>query len=171
VKELLAGIIIALLPVTVTAAPQARPHVIIRTTLPPAEYDKPFNGELEIQRFATSEDIQRVCKGEGVGIACSARAVDGTKCWIFVVANNVIEKREYSLATILRHELGHCNGWKHGKKDGGRWIRADSIRTMPALPASTRWFPAYPPVVCLTPEWKPEPCKNRNESPYWVAKP
>src|SRR5262249_16256458 len=33
-----------------------------------------------------------------------------------------------------------------------------------SLPAVVRELPAYPPVVCVTPDWKPEPCKSRSAS-------
>lgn|SRR5262249_6737494 len=169
-----AAILVALSPVmAATSPPTARRVIYHITTLPPAQYDKPFEGQLEIQRFSSSEDLLRICKGEGIGVACSARLADGTKCWMFIATDKIIEKRGYTLAIVLRHELGHCNGWKHDKKDkkkdGGIWVRADNPRPMPALPASTYWLPAHPPVVCLTPEWKSEPCKNRNETQ--VAKP
>jgi hypothetical protein len=62
------------------------------------------------------------------------------------------------VALTLRHELGHCNGWI--SHDGGRTMFADTVE-MPKLPASIHELPAYPPFVCVTPDWKPQSCKDR----------
>ena len=81
----------------------------------------------------------------------------------------------------MRHELAHCNGWKHpedtnGRKfnvgdnwdeaEGAKWVVASTKASMPNLPASTKILPAFPPVVCVTPEWKQEPCAKRLEGAY-----
>jgi len=60
---------------------------------------------------------------------------------------------------VLRHELAHCNGWKHpptteGRKfnigdkwdeaEGGKWIAAITKMPKPKLPVLTRILPASP---------------------------
>src|SRR5262249_36051790 len=90
---------------------------------------------------------------------------------------DVLKRKGTNHNFTLRHELAHCNGWKHpnttnGKKfnvgdrwdeaEGAKWVPANTKVSMPKLPTSTRILPASPPVICVTPEWKPEPCKNRN---------
>jgi len=42
-----------------------------------------------------------------------------------------------------------------------------AIRPAPAqqgnLPKPVQALPSYPPVVCVAPNWKPEPCEKRRE--------
>jgi hypothetical protein len=61
---------------------------------------------------------------------------------------------------VLRHELAHCNGWPADHK-GARKVFVDSVKNMPTLPADAQVLPAYPPVMCLTPEWAMEDCAER----------
>jgi hypothetical protein len=158
-------------------------HITIRgSLLPPPKYDKPYEGELEIQFFSSSEDVQRVCPNTHTETACAARSVDGKKCQIFMATENVIKQKGGAYNFTLRHELAHCNGWNHpnttngrrfnvGEKwdeaEGGKWVAANTKVPMPKLPASTRILPASPPVVCVTPEWKPEPCEGRLSKDIW----
>jgi hypothetical protein len=163
-KALLAGVAALFLAIgTAHAASKNNPHVIVRhlTTLPPTQYDKQYSGELEIVRFSTNEEVKRVCvKGD---LACSRHMVDGSKCFITLAIDSILKARGFNPTLVLRHELGHCNDWVHGKNDGGRWLSANSAVQI-SLPAVVRELPAYPPVVCVTPDWKPEPCKSRSAS-------
>ena len=63
-------------------------------------------------------------------------------------------------ALTLRHELAHCNGWP-ADHPGAKKVQVDTKVEMPKLPASTKELPAYPPIVCVTPDWKSEPCESR----------
>jgi len=185
-KLLLTGI--AALSVLAASAAHAgqRPRVIvgkpriITTTikgvmLPPPKYDKPYDGELEIVFFSNSEDVKQACFGHD-DAACAARSVDGKKCWIRMLSENAMKHKGENYAFALRHELGHCNGWKHpnstnGRKfsagdkwdeaEGAKWIAENTKMPVPKLPASTRVLPASPPVICVTPDWQKEPCESR----------
>ena len=192
-KTLLAGI--AVLSVLSASAAHAgqRPHVvvgkpkIVYTTIrgamfPPPKYDKPYDGELEIRFFSSSEDVRGACPSTHSDAACASHSVDGKKCWIMMGTEDVIKSKGFAYAFALRHELAHCNGWKHpnttdGKKfnvgdkwdeaEGAKWVAANTKVSMPKLPALTRILPASPPVVCVTPDWQPEPCKERESKDIW----
>ena len=86
---------------------------------PPARYDHPYSGELTV-RYLTPEQVFPECarmlaevngsdRGTYPGMrGCSVRTEKGTKCSVVVV------DRTWKKATpeaILRHEIGHCNGW------------------------------------------------------------
>ena len=74
----------------------------------------------------------------------------------------VLKAAGSSYAIVLRHELGHCNGWS-GDHKKARWVFSNERLAMPELPASARELPVYPPIVCVTPDWKQESCKDRKE--------
>ena len=189
---LLAGIAVLLL-VTGTAHAGPRPQVIpgkpriitrIITVLlsPPPKYDKPYEGELEIVFFSNKDDLEGACKELRPGVhACARRTLDNKKCRIFASSEEFMKRKGRNYPFMLRHELAHCNGWKHpedtnGRKfnvgdnwdeaEGAKWVVASTKASMPNLPASTKILPAFPPVVCVTPEWKQEPCAKRLEGAW-----
>src|SRR5262249_34355468 len=104
------------------------------------------------------------------------------KCLIFIATEDVMKRKGMTYAFALRHELAHCNGWKHpnsaegktfhlgdawDKAEGGKWIAANTKVSMPKLPASTQTLPASPPTICVTPDWKPVPCESRKATTPW----
>jgi len=139
-----------------------RPHLIYFNYLPPPEYDKPFTGKLLIRRFETEEEIVEVCKGSSK-VACAARSVDGSTCHLFIAGDRVIKSHHTTWLFVLRHELGHCNGWTKAH-ERPRKVEMVDIKTV-TLPKDKEILPIHPPVVCVTPDWKQEPCKNRNVLP------
>jgi hypothetical protein len=176
-----------------SAAQAGQPHVVVGkprivtvtikgVMFPPPKYDKPYDGELEIRFFSNSEDVKLACSIGHEDTACTASSVDHKKCRIMMLTEDIIKRKGESYTLALRHELAHCNGWKHpnttnGKKfnigdrweeaEGAKWVAANTKVPMPKLPASTRILPASPPTVCVTPDWKQEPCAKRQEG-IWV---
>jgi hypothetical protein len=134
--------------------------------LPPPQYDVPYTGELTIVRVATEQDIRTLCPemnfGEFPATSCTMTPHnDRTRCYIFIASDKALKAaHNMDYVTVLRHEIGHCNGWPADHKDG-RPSSIDHRSTMPTLPASTKYLPAYPPVICVTPEWKPVSCVKR----------
>ena len=76
-----------------------------------------------------------------------------------MLTQKVLEHKGFAYNFALRHELAHCNGWKHppttggkhfdlGEKwdeaEGGKWIAADTKMAAPKLPETTRILPASP---------------------------
>jgi len=173
-KLFLAGVAVLFLATGIAHA-GPRPHInggkqTVRyfNWLPPLEYDKAFTGKLIIRRLQTEEEIEKVCKGDSK-VACTARVADGIVCLLFIGNDDVLKRNHVPYEFMLRHELGHCNGWTkdHERK---RKIVYDEGYGKATLPKDTVSLPAYPPIVCVTPDWKPEPCKNRN-TPAVVAEP
>jgi len=159
-------------------------HITIRGSLqPPSKYDVPYTGELEILYVLHSEDVQAACPDAHSDTACALVPKGSTaahepakKCRIIILTEDALKKKGYAYNFSLRHELAHCNGWWHpnttngkhfsvGEKwdevEGGKWVAADTVRPAPKLPENTRILPPPSQVVCVTLEWKQEPCKNR----------
>jgi hypothetical protein len=187
-KLLLTGVAaLSVLSASATHAGQ-RDHVVVRQVmiqtglLPPPQYDKPYNGELEIQFFSNAADVDQACKGKGESIGCTWIPADHKPCRMFLATEELAKRKGKNYAFVLRHELAHCNGWRHPKTtegqkfklgqtwdnaEGGKWIAADTKMPMPKLPVLTRILPASPPVVCVTPDWQPESCEDRKTKAFW----
>ena len=178
-----------------TGAAHARPQVIAGkpkvvvthfriSTLPPAKYDVPYEGQLEIFYYQNLETAGICDPG---ALACARPTSDHKRCVISILSPEAAKRLGINYAFSLRHELGHCNGWKHPKEskkfqegeiwkeaEGAKWIREATHVEMPKLPPSTRTLHmATSPVVCLTPDWKEEPCSERKykDEPNAWAKP
>jgi hypothetical protein len=80
--------------------------------LPPAQYDHPFDGTLTVLEDLDPEEVSRLCGGSG-NIACAAPPeVSGAhKCTIYMAEPVHIQAKGWSVETVRRHEVGHCNGW------------------------------------------------------------
>lgn len=165
-----------------------RDHVVVRQVmiptglLPPPQYDKLYDGELEIRFFSSAADVDQACKSMGEGIGCIWSSDDHKHCRMILATEDLAKRKGKNYAFVLRHELAHCNGWTHpkttegrhfnlgerwDKAEGGKWIAANTKMPMPTLSVSTRILPASPPVICVTPDWKPEPCKDREPRDIW----
>lgn len=82
---------------------------------PPAQFDKPYAGQLVVHRVPV-QDVGRQCgalfKRFGYKVSfpdhgCSSGDKDG-RCEIVLPLGPV---QLATPAAILRHEIGHCNGW------------------------------------------------------------
>lgn len=128
-----------------TVAPPPKGHHI----LPPLEYDYPYQGKLTIERVQTIEELQRACNVTKWALGCSRRYA--TSCWIALVADNVIREWGWTPELMMRHEMGHCNGW------GG-----DHAGQRPY------WEPAGAPPTgeAIKPVWKVYPKPGKDESRF-----
>ena len=180
-----AAIIAGCVVLSVLHAPGAhaaqRPHVGVgkpqvittwSTMLPPAEYDKPYTGDLRIWVIASKKELrEHYCawtaahQENWAGVACTSPPNEKKPyCEIYVGTDEIL-KAQHGLtrSVALRHELGHCNGW--GKDHAsGKKISVEA-KVDYKLPANTKWIKAYPPLVCLTPDGDEEPCSDR--TPFW----
>ena len=53
-------------------------------------------------------------------VGCAIRVADGAECLIVVGDDNILSGvGVYDSKIVLRHELGHCNGWS-GDHAGAR---------------------------------------------------
>jgi hypothetical protein len=102
-------------PTTVMLPPTLPAHV----ALPPAEFDHEYKGKLTILKEDNYVFLQYVCKDVPNAIACSYRTYDSVSgatlsCLI------MLGPAAHENAEVLRHELGHCNGWP-GDHPGARY--------------------------------------------------
>jgi hypothetical protein len=143
------------------------------TSMPPPEYDVPYIGELTIWVASSQEAMRQHCTGTyfgplGIATACAGPTKNRQRCSIWlhksIVDGKSVTGMKLSLANALRHELAHCNGWPKDHP-GGKKSYTDARAKMPELPSSTKWLPAYPPLVCITPDRTVEDCKTRR--PGW----
>lgn len=74
-------------------------------TLPPKQYDKPYKGRLHIQRLDPAL-VERLCGQQGA-VACAGPT--GPNSCRMIFPNKGYSKQ--FLDRLMRHELGHCNGW------------------------------------------------------------
>ena len=95
--------------------------------LPPQEfdYDPPYT--TNITRYTGMDDLVKSC-GRPVGtriLGCGGnRFVDGhLVCQIHIIIDESLHRYGMTYAKVLRHEMGHCNGWR-GDHSGVR-VRGD----------------------------------------------
>jgi hypothetical protein len=89
-----------------------------RQILPPVEYDRPYPGQLVVTRVATEREVVNLCPKTAFPqkLGCSYmkdRMPDGSwaKCFVIMVADDIIAAAGFTPEIVSRHELGHCNGW------------------------------------------------------------
>lgn len=106
-RALLAGL--ALL-ITSSAIAEPKKYLI----LPPVEYDHAYKGMLIVETVATREELRTQC-GAAFGpwtLGCAWRSTyPADSCRIIMVDEKVMKAFGWRRDMILRHEIGHCNGW------------------------------------------------------------
>jgi hypothetical protein len=94
---------------TVKTVP-VRPVTSQYRIFPPPEYDHYYEGDLTIKIVDTLEELREVCQLEGAQLlACSTH--NDRSCIIVMVKDEVMRTRSWTTGMLLRHEMGHCNGW------------------------------------------------------------
>ena len=85
------------------------------TTLPPAQYDVAYRGDAIIWFAAEKQDVRELCSKitdpHWSGLACALGTKDRLRCIIYRVKNDVLRAAGYHPNLVMRHEVGHCNGW------------------------------------------------------------
>ena len=79
----------------------------IPVPLPPVEYDKPFTGKLTIVHVDRRAVTGR-CHSFIEVYACAFRP-NPRNCLVVMPKKGTYS--DASMARLLRHEVGHCNGW------------------------------------------------------------
>jgi hypothetical protein len=95
-------------------------------TIPPVEYDNPYRGTWIVVRLPTIEAVKSACNKNRDVLACGGLV--GNVCLIHMVSDKVLQSRELTYAMVLRHEIGHCNGWG-ADHAGARTVKV--IKTQP----------------------------------------
>jgi|SRR6516162_1137213 hypothetical protein len=112
---------------------------------PPAEFDHYYEGDLTIKIVDTLQELHEVCQLDGENLlACSTR--NHSSCIIVMVKDEVMRQRSWTTGMLLRHEMGHCNGW------GGDHAGERSI-TWP----TSHWVQDYMRVKLPLPKPRPTP--------------
>jgi hypothetical protein len=83
-----------------------------RLILPPLEYDHDYQGEVRVVR--TPEEFRNffVCRMQThTPLGCArVNGRDGV-CTVFIAPDDVLARYGDTYSDVLRHEIGHCNGW------------------------------------------------------------
>ncbi len=88
---------------------------------PPSHYDHEYAGKLFISAENALPNLALAC-----GLpTLSCTQVPGThglasdECLILLPKRDIWDKTGISFEDLKRHEIAHCNGWRHGKIDTG----------------------------------------------------
>jgi hypothetical protein len=98
-------------PVPPTGLPPYHPMNKAYRVLPPAEYDIPYKGKLTIRTALSKEDLKLACPNAQPWTLGCAYRFNAENCLIILLADRLIREKGWSTEIMLRHELGHCNGW------------------------------------------------------------
>jgi hypothetical protein len=77
--------------------------------LPPAEFDKPYKGKLQIVKVDDYAIVHSICQNDYTKsrrVSAFACAIHTARYCLILLGPTVWDNEE-----ILRHEIGHCNGW------------------------------------------------------------
>jgi len=100
-----------------------QPMAIQELMLPPKEFDHPYEGDVEIN-YLNEKAIQVQCwparRTSTMLLACT-RALTPTRCIIWIMAKDDLDRLGWSYDIIMRHEIAHCNGWKHSTAQAADW--------------------------------------------------
>jgi hypothetical protein len=101
--------------------PYQFPRAFQERVLPPKEFDHEYDGELTI-KYMIPEDIDAQCRSAkrasgstaNRSLACTwAQQVPTKKCTIWMMTLPTLARLGWDYNIVLRHEIGHCNGWHH----------------------------------------------------------
>src|SRR5262249_27477667 len=83
--------------------------------LPPPVYDRHYEGDLTLRVVSTLEELNAVCRVGHFIQACASR--HPLNCVVYMVKDEVMREYGYNTGQLLRHEIGHCNGWPNDHPD------------------------------------------------------
>jgi hypothetical protein len=77
--------------------------------LPPAEFDRPYNGKITIETVTKDQLLAQCTSATRSSLGCS---FPGPKsCRIILVDEASMRAVGWTVEAMLRHERAHCNGW------------------------------------------------------------
>jgi hypothetical protein len=114
--------------------------------LPPPEYDYPFRGQLIAVR-KPAELMKEICPRTilPTTLACAVRFNEGKACVVIIGDDALIEKGPWPYDIILRHEVGHCNGWAGSHPNARRYQNEYEPRLIPTEAQEPRLMPTTSP--------------------------
>jgi hypothetical protein len=89
------------------------------SAIPPPEYDFPFKGKLTIERTSYQHVVRQNCSYSPFPYLLGCARLRGEECYILMMDDAFLNKMNYPPEIVLRHEMGHCNGWP-AHRPGGR---------------------------------------------------
>jgi hypothetical protein len=109
------GIILALALVASFSPARAEPaQARAPVSLPPVQYDRPYTGTLITVRLKTERELIVECNAaflRGYALGCSFPNLMGGGCLVYLRTDDAIIAAGQDPKRVMRHELGHCNGW------------------------------------------------------------
>jgi hypothetical protein len=99
--------ILAVIGILATTYPAQAQNV-----LPPLEFDHPYEGATKVWRSASQDEIKAKCPPSvfPYHLGCGGKSASGA-CHILMADDETIRKYGWTPEIVLRHEIGHCNGW------------------------------------------------------------
>jgi hypothetical protein len=82
-------------------------RLVGRKILPPPEYDHHYDGALKITVAETFAELADFC-GRALKNACAKHIDGGDRCLVYMIKEELLQ---WTREIVLRHEIGHCNGW------------------------------------------------------------
>jgi hypothetical protein len=93
-----------------------QPMALQEQMLPPKEFDHHYDGELNLT-YLSEKEIQVKCwparRTSTMLIACTRAYTIPKRCEVWMMAKDDLDRLGWNHEIIMRHELAHCNGWKH----------------------------------------------------------
>ena len=97
----------------------ASPHgiAIHGNILPPVEFDRPYRSRLIVRTRRQRRAMKTACRwppSHPVKLGCAHAGV--AQCVVYLRGNAEIRRQGWTRQIVLRHEIGHCNGWPGGHR-------------------------------------------------------
>jgi hypothetical protein len=96
-------------PSTTVPSPPPKPKPIM--ILPPVEYDRFYEGDLILKFVPTLEQLRNECNQPNNHFMLACSYPSNQNCLIIMVEDKIMRAKGWNLGLVLRHEMGHCNGW------------------------------------------------------------
>src|SRR5262245_11782590 len=119
--DLMLGVVALGMIAALDARPQSAPPPQLGFD-PPPRYDPllhPYNGKLTIRRI-TVKEAGKLCahqlRPDDRGLGCTTPPTDlSNGCEVRIVTDAELKEHGRGLTydDVLRHEVAHCNGWRH----------------------------------------------------------
>jgi hypothetical protein len=84
--------------------------------LPPAEFDHLYPGPVKINFVKSVKEIEMACPSGVHPLACAYPSQ--SECRIVMLDHDALRAKGDDPDITMRHETGHCNGWKHFQLPG-----------------------------------------------------
>jgi hypothetical protein len=99
--------------ITIRVTPNVVPPVPLKPgmVLPPVEFDHDYSGKITFEIVKTQEELRGICGATYTKGMLACAMTRGPNCKIVMPIDDVIAARGWTPELILRHEIGHCNGW------------------------------------------------------------